>query len=516
MTQLTKYSLGFLLLASLLFASSLGAFNVRASNGGELIWAQTENPTPGRDMAASVVADTTGIYVGGYSASSAMIEKRSLIDGSIIWRTDLGALYPAGLALDNSGAYLAGLFGIGPAGSRIEKRGLSDGSLLWNQTTISPEHYHPIITRPVIAIDPTGVYVVSTEVVLGCQEWKLEKRQPSDGSLMWNFVSAPSPPYCSHVVSAVAVDASGVYVVSMEDSQGGAVIEKRSLGDGSLIWTQVERQVLYPATTIAVTNGAVYILMGNTIERRSAQDGSLAWTQPVGKSVESVVADSSGVYSAGCDYVSGRGEWYVEQRDPRDGSLIWAVSESPSQIYDSALGTAVDSSGLYVVGWEHNPNFPGLDDSWWRIEKRGTGSPATTVTKTSTQVPTTTTATIAELQVQIVSNSLVSSLIFDSTRSLLNFTVSGPDGSQGFFEATIAKSLLSGQPIVMIDGVEHPASVTEDANFWYIHVTYSHSQHSVTIGGSDTIPEFLSVAVLLAVLMLVILGIRRRHKLVFV
>ena len=508
---MTRYSFGFLLLTSLILMSScLAASNVKASNGGELIWAQTENPTPGVDIAASVVADSTGMYVGGYSATSAMIEKRSLIDGSIIWRTDLGAFWFAGLAVDNSGAYLAGLFGIGPAGSRIEKRALSDGSLLWNQTIIGPGHHHSR-GRPVIAVDPTGVYVVSTEVVLGCAEWKLEKRQPSDGSLMWDFVSAPSPPYCSHVVSAVAVDASGVYVASMEDSQGGAVIEKRSLGEGSLIWTQVERRVLSPATSIAVTNGAVYIIMGDSIERRSAQDGSLAWTQPVGKSIESVVADSSGVYSAGGDSASGHYEWYVEQRDPRDGSLIWAVSESPSQIQDSAYGIAVDSSGLYVVGSEHNPDFPGLDDTWWRIEKRGTGSPATTVTQTSTQVPTTT-ATIAGLQVQIVSNSLVTSLIFDSTRSLLNFTVSGPDGSQGFFEATIAKSLLSGQPIVMIDGVEHPASVTEDTDFWYIHVTYSHSEHQITIGGSNTIPEFPPIPLLAIIFILVMIILRRRSS----
>jgi hypothetical protein len=327
---------------------------------------------------------------------------------------------------------------------------------------------------------------------------------------MWTIVSAPNPPYCSHEASAVAIDPSGVYVVSREDSQGGGVIEKRSHSDGSLIWAQVEQPKTNSA--FAVANDAVYMVDSFGIERRSAQDGSLTWTQAIGNGVESVVADSSGVYSAGTDSSSGRMKWYVEQRDPRDGSLIWAVSESPSGISDCAVGTAVDSSGLYVVGMEHNPEFPGLDDTWWRIEKRGTGSPATTVTQTSTQVPTTTTATIAGLQVQIVSNSLVTSLIFDSTRSLLNFTVSGPDGSQGFFEATIAKSLLSGQPIVMIDGVEHPASVTEDTNFWYIHVTYPHSQHHVTIGGSNTVPEFPPAAVLAVVLMLMIILTKRRRE----
>jgi hypothetical protein len=112
-----------------------------------------------------------------------------------------------------------------------------------------------------------------------------------------------------------------------------------------------------------------------------------------------------------------------------------------------------------------------------------------------------TTATIEGLQMQVVSNSSVSGLVFDSTKGLLNFVVSGPEGSQGFFDVTIAKILLSGQPVVMIDGVEHTASVSEDASFWYVHVTYPHSEHHVTIGGSETIPEFSVTASILFILL---------------
>ena len=118
----------------------------------------------------------------------------------------------------------------------------------------------------------------------------------------------------------------------------------------------------------------------------------------------------------------------------------------------------------------------------------------------------------SELQVQVASNSSVTSLIFDSTRRLLNFTVSGPTGSFGFFDATIARTLLSGQPIVMIDGVEHPASVTEDTDFWYIHVTYSHSEHQITIGGSNTIPEFPPIPLLGVIFILAMIILRRRTK----
>jgi len=138
-------------------------------------------------------------------------------------------------------------------------------------------------------------------------------------------------------------------------------------------------------------------------------------------------------------------------------------------------------------------------------------STAISTTTVSTVVTSTTTATIEGLQMQVVSNSSVSGLIFDSARGLLNFTVSGPEGTHGFFDATIAKTLLLGQPVVLIDGVEHPASVSEDPNLWYVHVTYAHSEHHITIGGLNTIPEFPAALLLLCVLMLVMVILKRRR-----
>lgn len=141
-----------------------------------------------------------------------------------------------------------------------------------------------------------------------------------------------------------------------------------------------------------------------------------------------------------------------------------------------------------------------------------TSTTNTGTTGTTTVVSSTTVTTIVGLEMQLISNSSVSNLFFDSTRGFLNFTVSGPSGSYGFFDATIAKILLSGQPIVLIDGVQWPASVSQDANFWYVHVTYMHSEHHVAIGGSNTIPEFPSAAAPLVLLMLIMLAIRRRNQ----
>jgi hypothetical protein len=124
----------------------------------------------------------------------------------------------------------------------------------------------------------------------------------------------------------------------------------------------------------------------------------------------------------------------------------------------------------------------------------------------------TVTGLVQGLVMQVSSNSSVSNLVFDSSRNLLNFTVSGPAGTQGFFDAAIAKSLLLGQPVVLIDGAEHTASVTEDANYWYIHVTYPHSAHQVAIGGSNTIPEFPSITILAVIFVFAIIVFKRRTR----
>jgi hypothetical protein len=138
---------------------------------------------------------------------------------------------------------------------------------------------------------------------------------------------------------------------------------------------------------------------------------------------------------------------------------------------------------------------------------------ATTTLSTTVSYATTATVPVENMVVQIASSSQVSSLIFDSTRNLLNFTVSGPAGTIGYFNATIAKSLLAGSPVLLMDGVEHSAIVTQDANFWYVYTTYSHSVHQVTIGGSSAVPEFPSILLLAAVFMIAIAVIRPRRRL---
>ncbi|MGA2462720.1 MAG: choice-of-anchor U domain-containing protein [Candidatus Bathyarchaeia archaeon] len=80
-----------------------------------------------------------------------------------------------------------------------------------------------------------------------------------------------------------------------------------------------------------------------------------------------VAFDGSGVYVAGYDQntAGNEYEWRVEKRSPTIGAIMWAVSEHISSGSDAAYAVAVDGSGVYVVGYDHN-----LGSDGWRVEKR--------------------------------------------------------------------------------------------------------------------------------------------------
>jgi hypothetical protein len=108
----------------------------------------------------------------------------------------------------------------------------------------------------------------------------------------------------------------------------------------------------------------------------------------------------------------------------------------------------------------------------------------------------------------VASNSTVSALAFNSTDLQLGFTVTGPPGTTGFAQVTIAKTLASNitDLKVYLDGnpLEFSTSSTEDS--WIVYLNYTHSTHYVTIALNTTLgdtamtPLTMAVLILLAVL----------------
>jgi hypothetical protein len=163
---------------------------------------------------------------------------------------------------------------------------------------------------------------------------------------MWSQVSNPTAGF--DVAEAVAVDGSGLYVVGLETPAATSDhmwrMEKRDLTTGTLMWQQ-------------------------TNNPRSGRDYAY-----------DVAVDISRMYVVGSDKPTSEAEseWRIEKRSLTDGTLISSfaaggvIQEDINGGDDTAHSTAVDSTGVYVVGYD---NAPGKLE--WRFEKRDPGRPAT-------------------------------------------------------------------------------------------------------------------------------------------
>jgi hypothetical protein len=91
--------------------------------------------------------------------------------------------------------------------------------------------------------------------------------------------------------------------------------------------------------------------------------------------------------------------------------------------------------------------------------------------------------------ISVTSNATVFAVIYDNSRSLLNFSVIGRGGTASV-RVNIEKRFLKGIPVVLIDGVEKSVTVSESQAAYAIDFTSGLSTRQVVVGGTQTIPEF--------------------------
>jgi len=132
-------------------------------------------------------------------------------------------------------------------------------------------------------------------------------------------------------------------------------------------------------------------------------------------------------------------------------------------------------------------------------------------------VTTTTITTTASFQrndytLVVNTNASTAGLLFDPNRRLINFTMSGTDGTVGSYVVVIPKALLDGTPVVFVDNLPVASTYTENNTHFLVRFDHMLSAHTVTVGGSNTIPEFPlpSLVAMSAIFMTLIL--RRRSK----
>lgn len=166
-------------------------------SSGDLVWVATSNPsTSNFEQARGIYVDATSTYIVGYDDLGAgtnfewRIEKRSITDGSLILATttNLSSSNDAAMAVvgDTNYLYIAGYESVvsGNTEWRIQKRNKSDLSLAWSQSSGNLSNAQPE-DAAAIAIDATStyVYIGGSDALSGAADWRLEKRNASDGSL---------------------------------------------------------------------------------------------------------------------------------------------------------------------------------------------------------------------------------------------------------------------------------------------------------------------------------------------
>ncbi len=276
----------------------------RKARTGELVYAVVNNPSAGVDQANALAIDASSsfMYVVGSDSTAGdegwRIEKRNLSDGSLVYATSSNFSTSSDVAedisIDKDGGHMY-VVGTGYVSStdaewRIEKRNLSDGTLLF-ATTTNPSSL--VDTPERIMLASSSMFIVGRDRALDNGEWRIERRSTSTGVLIYATTSNPSGGGDEAVDIEIHENQNVMYVVGEESNAWR--IEKRSLNNGSFI-------------TAFGTNGAV------TSNPSSGAD------------VPNVVAldkQDDRLYVAGRDNIPGNGEWRIERYNTTNGNTNW-------------------------------------------------------------------------------------------------------------------------------------------------------------------------------------------------
>ncbi|MFH1307345.1 MAG: PKD domain-containing protein [archaeon] len=405
--------------------------------GSVSAWTVTSNPTGGDDGALSSVRDGDYLYAGGFDSLQWRIEKRSIIDGSLVTSfsgdgivtsnpsSSSDAIYS--LAIDSSYIYAAG-YDYSPGNNaqwRIEKRDKTTGALVTSfggdgVITFNPSDTDRLYGAEIIksiAVDDNYLYIFGEDYTITYNSrWRIEKRDKTTGALVTSFsgdgiiISNPSDSYDTPY--SIKVDSSYLYLAGSSVDAPHWRVEKRDKTTGALVtsfggdgvigstvstgWfcilglrsSTIEGNYLYLAGNECTDGGGLRI----RIEKRDKTTGALVTSfggdgivQGASSSgiANSITSDSSYLYIAGETYSGSESYWRVEKRDINTGNLVTAFDGdglftlNPSGGYDSIYSATVDSLSLYLVGYQSRTIPPESSNGRWRIQKidKTTGGP---------------------------------------------------------------------------------------------------------------------------------------------
>lgn len=346
----------------------------------------TENPTTGTDAAYFTASDGTSLYICGYDSTGSnewRIEKRNVSDGQLVSGFGTGGVVTENVSagddrcnsivVTGGNLYLAG-YDTGPGTSaelRFEKRDTTTGALVSGFGTGGAVTEDILTTTNdqirALATDGTYLYAAGDVGSSGSDfQWRIEKRNLSDGSLVSgfnsggiinenNFASNNEAPY------AIVYDSGNIFVGGFDmptANDGQYHLEKRDATTGALVSGFGSGGIVQEnATTVADASGI-----------------------PESITTNGITTDSNYIYTLGNDeQTASDTEWRFEKRDKTTGALVsgfgtgGVVTENPSTTYDTTQQLLSDGTYLYASGVDRSQDG-GFSE--WRIEKRSTATGA--------------------------------------------------------------------------------------------------------------------------------------------
>lgn len=323
------------------------AFVRKYDHNGAKSWTRQFGSPVGATTPLAVAVDVSGVYVAGETEGAlpgetsadrgdetdAFVRKYDP-NGTELWTRQFGTSgseYASAVAVDGSGVYVVGsTYGALPgqtgAGSwdAFVRKYDPGGTELWTRQFGTSQYD----SATAVAADGFGVYVAGTHAAV-----VQTSQDPGD-----TFVTGYDPggtelwtrKFGTSVASAVAVDASGVYLAG---------------------WTPAALPGGSTADPGAYTDAFV---------RKYDPDGAELWNRQFRTGVSdwalAVAADASGVYISGNTLVAASSEQsasdfeaFVRKYDP-NGAELWTHRFGTSE-YDNASAVTAGAAGVYVAGW---------------------------------------------------------------------------------------------------------------------------------------------------------------------
>jgi hypothetical protein len=198
-------------------------------------------------------------------------------------------------------------------------------------------------------------------------------------------------------------------------------------------------------------------------------------------------------------------------------NLLAEYSVTGNASWNTITSFTTSASGSYYAEWMPTATGAYTIRVSWQGNNNVTGAEAT--------VNLAVTPTEEKYVFSVISNSTISELTFDSSSKVLGFTVSGPAGTTGYANITIAKDLIGDitQLRVLLDGNQIPYNTASTDDSWTLSITYQHSTHTVTVSlNSAGLPFFatslgtvtiivITIAIMIALFM-VYTRIQQRRK----